>query len=143
MKILKHFQHINLTSDQKNSLEKLDSFLTSDDRIFILNGYAGTGKTTLLKGFVEYLQSLHKRYQLMAPTGRAAEVITQKTGFNATTIHRGIYNFSYLEELEHGEDETDVSFLYKFNLRNNAEVYNSVLIVDEASMVGKDRKSVV
>lgn len=136
MKILSHFQHFNLTSDQHNALEKLDSFLKSDDRIFILNGYAGTGKTTLLKGFVEYLQSIDKRYQLMAPTGRAAEVITQKTGFTATTIHRGIYNFGYLEEIEHGEDETDVTFLYKFNLRDNADVYNSVLIVDEASMVG-------
>ena len=100
MKILSYFQHITLTSDQQNSLEQLEAFLKSDERIFILNGYAGTGKTTLLKGFVHYLQSLHKRYQLMAPTGRAAEVITQKTGFTATTIHRGIYNFGDLEEID-------------------------------------------
>lgn len=138
MKILSHFPHITLTSDQQNALEQLDAFLKSDERIFILNGYAGTGKTTLLKGFVHYLQSLHKRYQLMAPTGRAAEVITQKTGFTATTIHRGIYNFADLEEIEHGEDETDVTFLYKYNLRESNEVYNSVLIVDEASMVSNN-----
>ena len=138
MKILSYFQHITLTSDQQNALEQLDAFLKSDDRIFILNGYAGTGKTTLLKGFVQYLQSLHIRYQLMAPTGRAAEVITQKTGFIATTIHRGIYNFGKLEEIKTGDDETDVSFLYKYNLKDNNEVYNSVLIVDEASMVSNN-----
>ena len=138
MKILSHFPHITLTSDQQNALEQLDAFLKSDDRIFILNGYAGTGKTTLLKGFVQYLQSLHIRYQLMAPTGRAAEVITQKTGFIATTIHRGIYNFGKLEEIKTGDDETDVSFLYKYNLKDNNEVYNSVLIVDEASMVSNN-----
>ena len=138
MNILHFFSHITLTSDQQNALEKVELFLKSDERIFILNGYAGTGKTTLLKGFVQYLQSLHKRYQLMAPTGRAAEVITQKTGFIATTIHRGIYNFGELEEIEHGEDETDVTFLYKYNLRESNEVYNSVLIVDEASMVSNN-----
>lgn len=138
MKILSYFQHITLTSDQQNALEQLDAFLKNDERIFILNGYAGTGKTTLLRGFVQYLQSLHIRYQLMAPTGRAAEVITQKTGFIATTIHRGIYNFGKLEEIKTGDDETDVSFLYKYNLKDNNEVYNSVLIVDEASMVSNN-----
>ena len=81
MKIFEHFQHINLTNDQHNALEKLHTFLESDERVFILLGYAGSGKTTLLKGFVEYLQSLEKKYQLMAPTGRAAKVINQKTGF--------------------------------------------------------------
>ena len=75
MNIFNHFQHINLTTDQHNALEKLSNFLESDERIFILQGYAGSGKTTLLKGFVEYLKSLEKKYQLMAPTGRAAKVI--------------------------------------------------------------------
>ena len=55
MKIFDHFQHINLTNDQRIALEKLHSFLESDERVFILQGYAGSGKTTLLKGFVEYL----------------------------------------------------------------------------------------
>lgn len=135
MKIFDHFQHINLTNDQRFALEKLHAFLESDERVFILQGYAGSGKTTLLKGFVEYLQSMEKKYQLMAPTGRAAKVINQKTGFESTTIHKGIYSFEELQEIKQGENENDVSFLYQYKIRNNPEVHDSVLIVDEASMV--------
>jgi hypothetical protein len=71
----------------------------------------------------------------MAPTGRAAKVINQKTGFTSTTIHKGIYSFKELLEIEQGEDENNVSFLYQYKIRNNPEVHDSVLIVDEASMV--------
>ncbi|GIV43793.1 MAG: ATP-dependent exodeoxyribonuclease [Bacteroidia bacterium] len=135
MNIFDYFQHINLTNDQRNALEKIHAFLKSDERVFILQGYAGSGKTTLLKGLVKYLNSLGKKYQLMAPTGRAAKVINQKTGFEATTIHKGIYNFEELEEIKQGKDENIVSFLYYYKIRVNPEVHDSVLIVDEASMV--------
>lgn len=135
MNIFNHFQHINLTNDQRNALERLNAFLESDERVFILQGYAGSGKTTILKGIVEHLQSIEKKYQLMAPTGRAAKVINQKTGFESTTVHKGIYSFEELQEIEQGEDENDVSFLYQYKIRNNPEVHNSILIVDEASMV--------
>lgn len=135
MKIFNYFQHINLTGDQKNALERLSNFMNSNERVFILQGYAGSGKTTLLKGFVEYLQSEKKKYQLMAPTGRAAKVINQKTGFVATTIHKGIYSFEALQEIKYDENESGVSYLYHYKIRNNPEVYDSVLIVDEASML--------
>lgn len=135
MNIFNHFQHINLTNDQRNALEKLQSFLESNDRVFILQGYAGSGKTTLLKGFVEYVKSVEKKHQLMAPTGRAAKVINQKTGFESTTIHKGIYSFEELQEIKQTEDKNNVSFLYQFKIRNNPDVHDSVLIVDEASMV--------
>lgn len=135
MKIFDQFRHINLTNDQRNALEILHAFLASDERVFILQGYAGSGKTTLLKGFVEYLQSLEKRYQLMAPTGRAAKVMNQKTGFESTTIHKGIYSFNELQEIKQSENENDVSFLYQYKIRNNPEVHNSILIVDESSML--------
>jgi ATP-dependent exoDNAse (exonuclease V) alpha subunit len=135
MKIFNHFQHINLTNDQRNALEKLQAFLESDGQVFVLQGYAGSGKTTLLKGIVEYLQTLEKKYELMAPTGRAAKVIKQKTGFEATTIHKCIYSFEELQEVKQGDDENDISFLYQYKIRENPEVHNSILIVDEASMV--------
>lgn len=135
MKIFDHFLHLSLTTDQRNALEKIQAFIEGDERIFILQGYAGSGKTTLLKGIVEYLQSLEKNYQLMAPTGRAAKVINQKTGFESTTIHKGIYSFRDLEEIEQSDQENDVSFLYQYKIRNNPEVIDSVLLVDEASMV--------
>jgi len=135
MSIFNHFQHITLTNDQHTALDKIQDFLNSDKNVFILKGYAGSGKTTLLKGFVEYLKSIEKKYQLMAPTGRAAKVINQKTGFEATTIHKGIYSFEELQEIKLGENDNDVSFLYQYKIRNNPEVHDSVLIVDEASMV--------
>jgi hypothetical protein len=140
MQILNHFQHINLTKDQSEAVEKLYNFLLSDERIFILQGYAGSGKTTLLKGIVQYLKSLEKTYQLMAPTGRAAKVINQKTGFESTTVHKGIYSFEELHEIERSSEKSDVSFLYQYKLRNNSEMQDAVFIVDEASMVS-DRLS--
>lgn len=134
MNIFNNFHHLILTNDQHSALEKLQAFLVSDDQVFILQGYAGSGKTTLLKGFVEYLETLDRRYQLMAPTGRAAKVINQKSGLFATTIHKGIYSFADLHEVDAEEGE-EGSFFYQYKLWNNPNVYNSVLIVDEASMV--------
>lgn len=135
MNIFNHYQHINLTNDQLLAVEKLNTFLQSDDRAFILKGYAGSGKTTLLKGLVSYLLSLGKTIMLMAPTGRAAKVINQKTGFMACTIHKGIYSFETLHEIKTGDDNQDVTFLYQYKLRNNKDMYDSILLVDEASMV--------
>jgi tRNA A37 threonylcarbamoyladenosine biosynthesis protein TsaE len=135
MKIFDHFQHINLTNDQRNALEMLQAFLESDERVFILQGYAGSGKTTLLKGFVEYLEFLEKKYQLMAPTGRAAKVIREKTNKEATTIHRGIYNFEWLDAIEaENEHVEEQSYHYVFPINQISED-QSILIIDEASMV--------
>ncbi len=135
MNLFNHFKTITLTNDQKNALEQFYAFLQSEKRVFILQGYAGSGKTTLLKGIVEYFQSLEQIYQLMAPTGRAAKVINQKTGFPSTTIHKGIYSFDELQEIERGEEKNDVSFLYQYKMRNNPDAHDSILIIDEASMV--------
>lgn len=134
MNIFNHFQHINLTGDQHNALEKLNVFLQSDERVFILQGYAGSGKTTLLKGFVEYLKSLQKQYQLMAPTGRAAKILRDKTG-TGRTIHSAIYNLKNLEAVNSDSDEVaDHSLKYIFPIDLN-KTDESVFIVDEASMV--------
>lgn len=134
MSIFKHFNHLSLSQSQESALTLLESFLVSPAQLFILQGYAGSGKTTLIKGFIEYLKSLEKKYQLMAPTGRAAKVIHQKTGFDSTTIHKGIYSFEELQEIKQKDDEYDVSFLYQYKIRNNPEVHDSILLIDEASM---------
>lgn len=133
--MLSHFQHITLTNDQHNALEQINVFLESKKDIFILKGYAGSGKTTILNGLVDHLNSIGKRYHLMAPTGRAAKVINQKTKKEATTIHKGIYSFDDLKEIKISDKFKVTSFLYYFELRNNLNTQNSVLIVDEASMV--------
>ena len=135
MNLFEYF-HIKLTFDQNNALKRLIEFFEGDKQIFILQGYAGSGKTTLLKGIIDYLNDSGRKYQLMAPTGRAAKVIQQKTSFLSTTVHKGIYSFNDLEEIKSKQDENNsLSFKYYFKIRNNPEVIDSVLLVDEASMI--------
>jgi GTPase SAR1 family protein len=130
MKIFNYFQNINLTNDQRQALEKLQAFLESDERVFILQGYAGSGKTTMIKGLVDYFQSEKKSFVVMAPTGRAAKILRDKTGYGQT-IHRTIYNF---QELKTIEDKDNHSFHYVFPIREN-DTDGKIMIVDEASMV--------
>lgn len=134
MQIVQHYQHLILTEDQKKAAGQLQQFVESDEKVFILKGYAGTGKTTILKGFVDYLRKKERLYHLMAPTGRAAKVISQKTGFPAATVHKGIYSFDELQEIENKEGQAH-SFLYQFKLRNNSDAHRTIFIVDEASML--------
>lgn len=96
----------------------------------MLKGYAGSGKTTILQGLVEYLTTIEKKVVLMAPTGRAAKIIRDKTGQEAYTIHRSIYGLEDIVEMEAGD-----SFNYVYSIRNNIDVANTIFIVDEASMI--------
>lgn len=81
------------TPGQKKIIEKLSEYLADDDfsRIFVLNGYAGTGKTTLIAGLVGALKDLGIKPVLLAPTGRAAKVLAQYAQEKALTIHKRIY----------------------------------------------------
>ena len=89
--------------------------------VFLLNGYAGTGKTSLAGAMVRALMALHVKTVLLAPTGRAAQVFSDYAGHQAFTIHRRIYRQdSYLSE--------------GFGLAENKHT-NTVFIVDEASMI--------
>ena len=107
MSIFNHFKHLNLSPGQETALTKLEAFLDSPVQVFMLKGYAGSGKTTILKGLVEYLNSLEKDFALMAPTGRAAKVIRERTGQDAYTIHKSVYSFEDMVEVEEGD-----SFFY-------------------------------
>lgn len=140
MSIFHHFQHLTLSNDQRSALEKIKDFLDSDTQVFMLKGYAGSGKTTILKGLVEYLGAEKKNFALMAPTGRAAKVLREKTGQEAFTIHKSIYSYDELEEVQVKDEDGGQSFRYFFKIRNNTDVANKVFIVDEASMVS-DAKS--
>lgn len=134
MSIFNHFNHLALTSDQDHALRLLETFINSDESLFMLKGYAGSGKTTVLQGVVEYLESIHQRYVLIAPTGRAAKVLSEKTGKKASTVHKCIYSYSLLEDLESKEGDEGSSFMYYYKLANNTK--NDVIyIVDEASMI--------
>ena len=130
MSIFNHFQHLQLTSDQRTALESIEAFIDGEGSLFMLKGYAGTGKTTLLHGICRYLASRQSDFRLMAPTGRAAMILSQKTGAQASTIHRGIYNMDKLLEKQDG-----TSFKFFYGLKLNQESTRCVYLVDEASMV--------
>ncbi len=135
MSILKHFAQLNLSAGQETALDRLQAFLEGSTKVFMLKGYAGSGKTTILKGLVEFLVKEEKDFVLMAPTGRAAKVIREKTGQEAFTIHKSIYCYDDMVEVEDGD-----SFYYNYKLRNNTDVAGKIFIVDEASMLS-DAKS--
>jgi len=90
--ILEHFSY-SPTEEQGNLINKLCDFLTIQDNesVFILKGYAGTGKTSIMSAFVKSLKEIKTGFTLLVPTGRAAKVLTSISGFPAFTIHKTIY----------------------------------------------------
>ena len=98
---------------------------SSADRVFVVNGYAGTGKTSLTGALVKTLAAVGIQTVLLAPTGRAAKVFGAYAGHAAYTIHRKIYRHQF------GADFSQGSAPVQDN--NNR---NTVFIVDEASMIG-------
>ncbi|MBY8961490.1 AAA family ATPase [Flavobacterium sp. D11R37] len=113
------------TLKQDIFLQKISAFINSDskDEIFVLKGYAGTGKTTIISTLVNHLKEANKKYVLLAPTGRAAKVISGYSQKPAYTIHKRIY-FP-----KKGSGGT-----MGFTLQPN-KFTNTIFIVDEASMI--------
>ncbi|MDR1670959.1 MAG: AAA family ATPase [Alistipes sp.] len=113
------------TFGQKKVVEKLSDWISqpADGGIFILNGYAGTGKTTLLAAFVAVLRQIGIKPVCLAPTGRAAKVFSRISGERALTIHKKIYRQKSLAS-------ADASFVLDINREKRA-----CFIVDEASML--------
>ena len=111
------------TEEQQTLITQLGQFLSSHDckKCFLLRGYAGTGKTTVVSALVKALENLKQTTILLAPTGRAAKVIAAYSHHAAYTIHKKIYRQKQLGEM---------SFSLNDNLHKNA-----VFIVDEASMI--------
>ena len=89
------------TENQKKIIESFSDYLSEDNSstFFVLNGYAGTGKTTLLGALVEVLRDNAIRPVLLAPTGRAAKVLAQYTGEKTYTIHKKIYRQHSRQEI--------------------------------------------
>ena len=81
------------TSEQTVAMNRLALFVNnpSPRQVFLLKGYAGTGKTAIISALVRTLVSYRRRVVLMAPTGRAAKVFSNTSGFPACTIHKKIY----------------------------------------------------
>jgi len=134
------------TQSQRHALENLNQFITSsDDKVFIIRGYAGTGKTTLVKEIIRLLKEKKLELLLMASTGRAAKILSNVTGHNATTVHSAIYAYKDFnlnldkvaeERKKHKKDNSGYLFLLfeltVLPLSKERRFY----IIDEASMVG-------
>uniref|UniRef100_UPI003FEE6C13 AAA family ATPase n=1 Tax=Candidatus Limisoma sp. TaxID=3076476 RepID=UPI003FEE6C13 len=103
---------MELTGLQLAVVEQVCRFIKDENaQVFILKGYAGTGKTTLVKTIADKI-SQWLTVKLMAPTGRAARVLSDKTGREATTIHRAIYK---AEGLKEGKAKSDFKFHFLLN----------------------------
>ncbi len=124
-KLLKKKFPFDLTIKQDVVLQRLANFVLNEDneKIFILKGYAGTGKTTLISTLVNSLWNAHKSAVLLAPTGRAAKVISKYSKREALTIHKKIY-------FPKKESSGGVSFVLQPNKHKN-----TIFLVDEASMI--------
>ena len=130
------FSEYTLTDDQKMLVENLGNFLTSkNDKVFLLKGYAGTGKTFITKGLTEYFRSIGRNFILAAPTGKASKVISEKTKCSASTIHKAIYSFKDIAEYRDNELDGSETYKYYAQLAVNNHSADTVFIVDEASMV--------
>ncbi len=124
-----------LTADQQNVLGALKEFVSAGmEKCFLLQGYAGTGKTFLIRRFVQWLQSEKMGFMLSAPTGRAGKVLAEKTGYPAGTIHRSIYGMDRLLEIPGAKEEDRFKFYYGLKLIAPDE-RPRVIVVDESSMV--------
>ena len=110
------------TTDQRNALACFGRFLASRDDMpmMVMRGSAGTGKTSLVAAMVQTLVSLRQKVVLMAPTGRAAKVLSISSSLPASTIHRKIYR--------------QKTMLGDFNLNDNLHT-DTLFVIDEASMI--------
>ena len=124
---------MELTQQQNRVFERIKVFMNSDASVFILRGYAGTGKTTMVNVIADYLAQ-SRDVKLMAPTGRAARVLTVKTGREAVTIHKAIYEKACVVS-KNVKDIAESEFKFVFPVHKNENEGNIVAIVDEASMV--------
>ena len=124
----KIFFGLEPTDGQKMAIEKLGHFLLSgqEKEAFILKGYAGTGKTSLVGALVRLLDSIQQKVILIAPTGRAAKVFSQHAGHTAYTIHKKIYR----QKAFNGEGGN-------YSLSDNLHQH-TLFIVDEASMIANE-----
>tara|TARA_B100000780_G_scaffold84103_1_gene57528 strand:- start:10837 stop:12231 length:1395 start_codon:yes stop_codon:yes gene_type:complete len=122
--LLKNFK-FKPTSDQKEAIIKLSEFLSNNNNVslFLLKGYAGTGKTSLMKTLVENIHFKKMNFCLLAPTGRAAKVLSKYSGKKASTIHKKIYY-----------SKIDKSGKFQTKLKTN-KIKNTLFIIDEASMI--------
>ena len=133
---------MELTSHQQKVFTLLKKFVDSEEeQLFILRGYAGTGKTTLVGFLLEWLKSSQDiEPVLLASTGRAARILKQKTEYDTTTVHSRIYAFNVIDERKDKNRDAwgnnSGQLVLQFSLRASEDSEKKRLfIIDEASML--------
>jgi len=132
VKILnKNFEY-EPTESQHVLISKLSEYIIDNytKSIFLIKGYAGTGKTSIVNSIVKTLRQFENNSVLLAPTGRAAKVLSSYTGKNAYTIHKKIYR-------QKSSTDGFGSFVLNFN-----KLSDTFFIVDEASMINEQSKEI-
>ena len=122
--IKRHFKH-TFTAQQKDLIIGLKNFIFSLNTkgLFIISGYAGTGKSSLIGAIVKGLEEIDYNTCLLAPTGRATKVLSEFSNKKSSTIHRKIY---------HHTKNKNGSFSTKLSINKNQ---NTLFIIDESSMI--------
>ena len=123
---ISHFKH-QPTSCQDKLLRKIADFVCDDDDILVINGYAGTGKTSAISSVIAALKEFQTKCVLLAPTGRAAKVLSSYAGQQAYTIHKHIYRQKSVGGDGFGQ----------FSLAPNKDK-SALFVVDEVSLIGID-----
>ena len=143
----KTYFDFELKPQQQKAFSALCSFIENkSDKVFILKGYAGTGKTTLMSGLIKRLSEDKIPFALLASTGRAAKILSDKAKTTANTIHSHIYVFNELSEdlekmseLQHNmafDDKGQITLMFNLNpIRSETE---KIYIIDEASMISDE-----
>lgn len=129
-----------LTEQQSNALNAITDFMSSDKKVFVLTGYAGTGKTTMIRSLIDEFKD--ENFAVLAPTGKAAKILRDKANFDeARTVHSFIYCLDKMIVHQENDDveTTHVPMYFPLNIQRGIE--NAwTCIVDEASMISS-RKS--
>lgn len=144
MSASKTYFDFDLRPQQQKAFSALCNFIEStSEKVFILKGYAGTGKTTLMSGIIKRLSEDKIPFALLASTGRAAKILSEKSQTTANTIHSHIYVFKELSEdleklseLQHNleiDDKGQITLLFDLNPISSEK--EKIYIIDEASMV--------
>lgn len=130
-----------LNTDQKAAFKAIQKFLDHPAAdVFVLKGYAGTGKTFLMQHIAQWLKEKERKFCMLAATGRAATVLRGKTGFSASTVHGELYNFDKIDGLdeetlaESSAPRMAGQMTMQFSTRT-ADAETTIYIVDEASML--------
>lgn len=124
---------IQLAEEQIAALEKMKNFLNTEEPVLVLQGYAGTGKTSILNEYIRFLVSKGEDFTLCAPTHKAKLVMEEVTGREAVTVHKLLSLAPNIEIFE--LDYKDL----KFQCNGLSEIPdNGIVIIDEASMINDE-----